>query len=967
MKRDGESEEVILANGIFCDALNLAVCHPILTRRVKFGFDADSNTVFIKDTDVEPELYTDVLKALNAVNLQELNSLQETLVENDYHPLDRNDTPGFLKVLIRQLSSDSLYSDNGVPDDWKQHNRFLLYNAPCFIIRKRQDGTVRAIEKITEAIESGVEIPKTLIDLVSGGKADVPPEEKEYSIEEQLAMVGGESVDVLLSKEANREQLEIAQRIENYNAVLVQGPPGTGKTHTIANLLGHFIAQGKSVLVTSHTTKALDVLKDKIAPGLQSLCVSLLDDSNKDMETSVEGITSFMSQYSSSSIKKEMETIGEERKSIIAGLANVRKRIFMSIQKECASITYQGESLTPTEAAKYVAMNQEKLDYIPGTVKVDSALPLTYDELVELYRSNEIITDTDATELSYDLPSPDELLTVTEFEELCRQLANVEAHIESINRGGKLCVKASVEQQSIQFQLFGRGFSIDYPNKESLKALKDYCSQYGEIKPWQQAVVVDGKAGGGFRNRWESLIQQINVTNDLSARLAGKGLGKSVVFAEGIFADDLLEPLKEAKGYFDENGKLPFMFSILHKTCDKALKSVRVSGKVPSSSEDCELAILTIELRAARNICNNFWNELLVPYGVSEFNMLGPQPERAASQYTNSISRYLNWTITDYAAFSKLLKNVGFPEYDVCGISELDSDQTALTKRLKAIDETILLCCDVCMDVWSLAEYKEKLEQLSQIVTKDNRVNSDILQNIYHAITARDIERYGSSLGQLVTVYDKYNVLFKRNDYLKRLRPYAPDWAEAINTHEGIHGESLVRSDIMDAWKWRQLSMLIEEITLTPLSEYQAESRRLSKAYRKITAEYAEKSGWYRLLLKTEADLDLQQALQGWRALVKKIGKGTGKRAPKLKAEARKLIGKCQNAVPAWIMPIHKAMENLNPAKNIFDVVIVDEASQSDISSLAILYMGKKLIIVGDDKQVSPMAVYNGPLVKTTF
>jgi energy-coupling factor transporter ATP-binding protein EcfA2 len=202
-----------------------------------------------------------------------------------------------------------------------------------------------------------MEIPKTLIDLVSGGKADVSPADREYSIEEQLAMVGGESVDILLSKEANREQLEIAHRIEKYNAVLVQGPPGTGKTHTIANLLGHFIAQGKSVLVTSHTTKALDVLKDKIAPGLQSLCVSLLDDSNKDMERSVEGITSFMSHHSANSLKKEMETIGEERKSIIAGLAKVRKKIFMCIQKECESIIYQGESLTPTDAAKFVAFN----------------------------------------------------------------------------------------------------------------------------------------------------------------------------------------------------------------------------------------------------------------------------------------------------------------------------------------------------------------------------------------------------------------------------------------------------------------------------------------------------------------------------------------------------------------------------------------------------------------------------------
>lgn len=956
LKRDGELEEIIVANGVFCDAMNDSVCHPLLIRRVKLDFDAANNTVFIRDKEAVPELYTDVLKTLDDVNLQEINTLQDEMVENDYHPLDRNDTPGFLKVLIRQLSSNSIYSDDGIPEGWEQNNRFLLYNAPCFIIRKRQDGTVRAIEKINEAIESGMDIPKTLIDLVSGGKVDVPPDDKEYSIEEQLAMVGGESVDILLSKEANREQLEIAQRIENYNAVLVQGPPGTGKTHTIANLLGHFIAQGKSVLVTSQTTKALDVLKDKIAPGLQSLCVSLLDNSNKDMEKAVEEITSFMSQHSSSSIQKEMDAIGEERKNIIAGLALVRKKIFMSIQKECESITYQGESFTPTEVAKFVALNQAKLDYIPGTVKADSVLPLSFDELVELYRSNEIITYADAAELSYDLPAPDELLSVTEFDELCQHLANVEGNIQSINDGGLLRASVSTENKTISFMMFRRTFSIAYPSIESVRALKEYCSQYGKIESWQQAVVIDGKSGGGYRDRWVTLINQIEVTGEIGANLANKGLGSDVAFAEGVFTDDLLDSLKEVKRLYDAGG-LPFMFSVFHKKLDKSLKSVRVSGKVPSSSEECALAILHIELKHARNTCNNFWNELLVPYGVPSFQSLGPEPERVAKKYVHSINIYLNWASTDHKAFSELLLGVGFLENDVCGISTLDSEQTAFTKRLNAIHDVIPVCCDICTDILSLADDKDRLNQLSQIVMKDNRVNSDILQELYRAICTRDSELYGGSLGQLVTVYEKYNVLFKRNEYLKRLTPYAPDWAEAISKHEGIHGEAVVHSDIMDAWKWRQLSMLLEEITSTPISKYQAESRRLSRAYREITAAYAEKSGWYQLLLKTESDLDLQQALQGWRAVVKKIGKGTGKRAPKFKAEARHLMEKCQIAVPAWIMPIYKAMENLNPAKNIFDIVIVDEASQSDISSLAILYMGKKLIIVGDDKQVSPMAV----------
>ena len=878
MKRDGETEEIIVANGILCDSKNPSICHPILTRRVKLDFDAENNTVFIRDTDALPELYTDVLNELDGVNFQSVNALQDDMIDKNYHPLDRNDTPSFLKVLIRQLSAQSFYSNDGIPDGWEQNYRFLIYNAPCFIVRKRQDGTVRAIERINEAIIAGMDIPKTLVDLVSGGKAEILSDDREYSIEEQLAMVGGESVDVLLSKEANREQLEIAQRIEKYNAVVVQGPPGTGKTHTIANLLGHFIAQGKSVLVTSHTTKALSVLKGKIAPGLSNLCVSLLDDSNKDMEGSVAGITHFISNHSSSSIKKEMIEIGEKRKGIIDGLAKIRKKIFMSIQKECELITYQGESLTPMEAAKFVALNQEKLDYIPGFVKADAVLPLTFDELVELYRSNEIITDADAIELSYDLPAPDELMTATEFEELCQKLSSLEERINSINSRGILSASISTERSLIEFNLPGRRFSVSYPSRDSIKKLKEFCNQYGEIDSWQQAVVIDGKSGGGYRDRWMKLVNQIETAEAIGSELSNKGLGIDVVFAEGVFAEDLLEPLKEVKNLYD-NGGLPLMFSIFHKKCAKALKSVRVSGKSPSSSEECELAILTIELKHARNICNNSWNTLMVPHGVPSFQSLGAEPERIAEKYVHSINMFLNWVDTDYQVFCNLLQEAGIPENDVCGISDLDSDQTSLTKRLKAIHEIIPVCCDVCLDILNLVECKNSLNQMSKIVMKDNRMNSEILQEMHSAISTRNSEIYSVSFSRLGTVYEKYHVLFKRKEYLERLEPYAPDWVEGIRKHEGIHGEAVVRSDIMDAWKWRQLSMMLEEITSTPLSEYQAESKRLSKAYREITEKYAEMSGWYHLRLKTEKDLNLQQALEGWVLTVKKIGRRVSKTA----------------------------------------------------------------------------------------
>ena len=102
-----------------------------------------------------------------------------------------------------------------------------------------------------------------------------------------------ERQDLLLSKPANAEQIEIVRALERHRAVLVQGPPGTGKSHTIANLVGHLVAQGKRVLVTSYTTKALRVLREQMVEELRPLCVSVLDndlEGRTQMEQAVRGI-----------------------------------------------------------------------------------------------------------------------------------------------------------------------------------------------------------------------------------------------------------------------------------------------------------------------------------------------------------------------------------------------------------------------------------------------------------------------------------------------------------------------------------------------------------------------------------------------------------------------------------------------------------------------------------------------------
>lgn len=58
-------------------------------------------------------------------------------------------------------------------------------------------------------------------------------------------------------------------------------------------------------------------------------------------------------------------------------------------------------------------------------------------------------------------------------------------------------------------------------------------------------------------------------------------------------------------------------------------------------------------------------------------------------------------------------------------------------------------------------------------------------------------------------------------------------------------------------------------------------------------------------------------------------------------------------AVPCWCSTINEISSTIPCISNMFDVAIIDEASQCDIAScIPILYRAKRVIVVGDDKQL---------------
>ncbi|MBV8699559.1 MAG: hypothetical protein JOZ76_11345 [Bradyrhizobium sp.] len=92
--------------------------------------------------------------------------------------------------------------------------------------------------------------------------------------------------------------------------------------------------------------------------------------------------------------------------------------------------------------------------------------------------------------------------------------------------------------------------------------------------------------------------------------------------------------------------------------------------------------------------------------------------------------------------------------------------------------------------------------------------------------------------------------------------------------------------------------------------------------------------------------------------IIRRLGAGTGQRAVLHRQNARQAMQGCYDAVPCWIMPTWRVSEQLPAKLGSFDLVILDEASQSDARELPALLRGKKVLVVGDDRQVSPSSAF---------
>jgi very-short-patch-repair endonuclease/superfamily I DNA and/or RNA helicase len=134
-----------------------------------------------------------------------------------------------------------------------QDNTLYLANNLVVCLLNKQDYHVeKALENLYESKMDNKDFKNTALYHL------FTPKENNYS--ETEGQNHYEFYDLILL--ANEEQKMVIKSALKNNIVAVEGPPGTGKSHTIANLALYLLKQGKSILITSYKEEALKVLID---------------------------------------------------------------------------------------------------------------------------------------------------------------------------------------------------------------------------------------------------------------------------------------------------------------------------------------------------------------------------------------------------------------------------------------------------------------------------------------------------------------------------------------------------------------------------------------------------------------------------------------------------------------------------------------------------------------------------------
>lgn len=935
----GEQYEVVAGAGLllWSSPKSGEIRRHILTLQARIEFDRVRGIMSVGTAidGPQPMLECSMLETSDRPNPTDLTGIEEDVIALDGDPWT---AVGLERVLRGFANALPITGDYALSFEHtgEVSEKPIVKLAPALILRKRTRRTFEDFyRQIIDQIKEGEEIPENIrriIEVVD----DSPHEERgEGETGVGTATATQFADELYFPLPANDEQRRIVQKVEHRRGVLVQGPPGTGKSHTIANLVSHFLAKGKRILVTSETPRALEVLRSKLPSEIEELCVVWLGsgpDSQKALEKSVIGITQRKANWDPS---RELGLIDQYAHQL-DGERKEQARLRHDLRACRESDVYRHESVfgrycgTLQQIAGKINQERERFVWFVDRPNDATMPPLPAEELLNMAQIHRKLSPELTEQLKARLFPLDQLIQPNEF----RRLVDAERRADFAHKEA---------QDKRTYPGYAQLSALDRKKRDTIKgmiegilATQDTLSKH--FHSWAERACRE--IAGDQDRVWRQILAGTIAHVDDIERLLYKHGALDVT---GLEAKDLRlveEHATALKEHLEEGKGLGFWFLRPQVVKDGLylVNSVTVNGKLCNNLLTLNQLTAWVAISSRLRALGELWNGVTTPITgsaalqCSTYRDLCEPIEQALTLHDRI--EEVRKTCRDYPG-------IRFPAWHSQG------DVRALDKALDAVnlEEDFITAQRVFTPLaMSLADFVNSghshisTEQLRQAVSgRDTELYRDTYESLssLHSWSAAQIfasgvrERFQACAPQTCKSYDK--------SYTE------PEWEKRFEGFE-------------DAWFWAKTDRWLSEVNDKDgpkLKQRALENSSLLE--RDALKNLAASKAWQHCMNNLREKE--RMALIAWSQAVAKIRSGTGKYADTYREAARQKLDECRSAIPAWVMPLYQVVQTTRPKRQQFDVVIIDEASQSGPEALLLNYIADKIIVVGDDKQITPMHV----------
>ena len=929
------------------------VKYPVISQLVELSQDQETGTMEIRPRrNIAPRIELDWYARQNNSGANKLQKFaKEHFDETIFSPFDPSTYQSVLRRAVVNLDVKGVYwPDQTQPDDRtlpKADDGLKITDTWVLFVRpKTSNAYFQDLEKFKTALQSYEKIPPAVAAIVTDPATKNPeiklPAFRGISATYHDTHFSREAKELYFPKPFNDEQIQIIRLLECHNGVVVQGPPGTGKTHTIANVICHFLANGKRVLVTSTKHVALQVLQHQLPDEIRPLAIPRLTsdrEQEKELENAIRKIASEIHSLEHHSTAQDILDLEKSIDEHHGKLAKIDHDIWNWAQVNLSEISIDSDKLQPQDAARELADNRGGYEHIPDPIDVTSEFaPRFNDQDITDLRAARMELGKDIIYLESSLPLLDELPV-----------------LESV---------LQTHQDLLQLERLNKEFEIgDIPDladasQETMQATENLAEHVAKLKEIRSTL-------DGYDYLWiPSTKKQLNNPSKKDAIQFLHGLGETLKNCHDIGKKFLSKPVEisfdlESEPYLTEaitnlsQGKIPFGWrGILGKRAEKRhIKSIKILGKVPQGMQEWQHVKEYVTLQGNHKQLAIQWNAIAEALNLPIVEN-SPQGGEQAFEWFQIFADIETAIRLEIDVLSQT-KEV-FPSW--MGADSIIADGDAFTK----LDRT-------------LHHHRAKNRLAKTIIQKEHMQRQldgkqgpivDDIKHLLHRMLGdpsiadtdmrEEYTRFTKELSRILALRSKLNTVERVAKLVEESG--APEYARQLREPMTAAVDRLLPSNWKQTWKHKRIDTYLEKIDGQKKLQHLSQQRQniqydLAGLYEKMVS----RKTW--LQLATNASPKNKTALQAYLKAIQNLGKGRGKRAVSLRKAAREAAKDAIPVVPCWIMPHDRISEELPAEFACFDLVIIDEASQSDLKAFTALLRAKKALIVGDDKQVSPEAV----------